>query len=265
MGYQLLQGDCLDILPTLQARSIDAIITDPPYGTTACAWDSVIPLDAMWAELKRVIKPKGAIVLFGAQPFTSALVMSNASWFKYDLVWRKVRVTGHLDAKKKPLREHESILIFCDGQPTYNPQMVRGREHIRGPFANQKNGETTVYGPFKDGPSRQYLSSDFYPRSTIEIQSEMQGLHPTQKPVALMRYLIRTYTNPGDDVLDFTAGSGSTGVAAIEEGRNFIGIEISPGYCSIARKRMEEATAQQPLFMHQEEAQMDRQATLYTE
>jgi len=197
----------------------------------------------MWRELKRVVKSRGAVVLFAAQPFTSALVMSNAGWFRYDLVWRKVRITGHLDAKRKPLREHEEILLFCDGQPTYNPQMVQGAPHVRGPFGKRKNGHSTVYKPFTDSTN---VSDEFYPRSTIELRAEMQPVHPTQKPVELLRYLIRTYTNPGETVLDFTMGSGTTGVACAMEGRHFIGIEKDDHYFTVATDRIEQV---QPALM----------------
>jgi DNA modification methylase len=247
MTYRLYCGDCLEVLPTLEAGSVDAVICDLPYGTTQCAWDTVIPFGPMWEQIKRVAKRGAAVVLFGAQPFTSALIMSNPRWFKYDLVWRKVRVTGHLDAKRKPLREHEEVLLFCDGQPTYNPQMAKGVEHVRGPFGQHKVGASTVYGKFVDNPSRQNVSSEFYPRSTIEFQAEMQPEHPTQKPLGLLSYLVRTYTNVGDTVIDFAMGSGTTGVACRMEGRNFIGIDTEAKYVTLAERRI--ANAQPPLFV----------------
>ena len=245
MTYTLHHGDCLDILPTLPAQSVDAIIADPPYGTTACKWDSVIPLDTMWRELKRVVKPRGAVVLFAAQPFTSALVMSNAGWFRYELVWNKRRLTGFLDAKRRPLRQHENMLLFARGEHTYNPQM--------GTSAPYKHSG-------KRGPGGQAITRDMdalqaivpidncgtrYPTSIIETVSE-RGLHPTQKPVDLLRYLVRTYTNPGETVLDFTMGSGTTGVACAMEGRHFIGVELDAGYFDIAKRRIESV---QPALM----------------
>lgn len=247
MTYDLRFGDCLDILPTLPAQSVDAIIADPPYGTTACKWDSVIPLDTMWRELKRVIKPNGAVVLFGAQPFTSVLVTSNLQWFKYELVWDKRRLTGFLDAKRKPLRKHENIMMFANGVHTYNPQMGTGTPYKhngkRGPGGQsitKDTGALLAIMPIDNYGNR-------YPTSIVETVSE-RGLHPTQKPVDLMRYLVRTYTNAGETVLDFTAGSGSTGVAALLEGRKFIGIEKDAGYYAIMERRCVETIAQPSLL-----------------
>lgn len=241
MTVTLLHGDCLDIMPTLEAASVDAILTDLPYGTTACAWDEIIPFVPMWAQSKRVLKPRGVFITTASQPFTSKLVMSNLDWFRYDTVWKKVRVTGHLDANRKPLREHESILLFSKNGHTYNPQMVKGDPHVRGPFGKKKNGASTVYRPFLDDSTRQNVSDLYYPRSILEIRSEMQSIHPTQKPVALYEYLIRTYTNEGDTVLDICAGSGTTGVAAIRTGRNAILIEKDAKYFEIMQKRVNEA------------------------
>jgi DNA modification methylase len=235
-------GDCLEILPTLADKSVDAIITDLPYGTTACSWDVVIPFAPMWEQVKRLCK--GAFVTTASQPFTSLLVCSNLDWYRYDVVWKKGRITGHLDAKKKPLREHESIVVFSKNGHTYNPQMTKGASHIRGPFGKRKNGPSTVYNEFKDDSTRQYESDEYYPRSVIEYRTDMQPIHPTQKPVALYEYLIQTYTNPGDTVLDFTMGSGTTGVACVKLGRSFIGIEKEPKYYEIAQKRIKEAQQQ---------------------
>jgi DNA modification methylase len=238
----LLQGDCLEILPTIPDMSVDAIITDLPYGTTACKWDVIIPLEPMWEQVKRLCK--GAFVTTASQPFTSVLVCSNLEWFKYDLAWKKVRITGHLDAKRKPLREHESVLVFSANGHTYNPQMTKGIKHIRGPFGKRKNGPSTVYNEFKDDNERQYESDEYYPRSIVEFRTDMQPIHPTQKPVALYEYLIKTYTNPGDTVLDFCMGSGTTGCAAVKTGRNFIGIEREPKYFATAERRITDAQLQ---------------------
>lgn len=243
-------GDALDVLQTLEPGSVDAICTDLPYGTTACAWDTVIPFAPMWEAVKHVLKPRGVFVTTASQPFTSALVMSNPGWFKYAMVWRKQRVTGHLDAKRKPLREHEDVVIFCDGQPTYNPQMKHSGGHVRGPFG-RRNGKAAIYGDFLDDSSRANHATEYYPRSTFEFISPMQSIHPTQKPVALYEYLIRTYTNAGDTVLDFCMGSGTTGVAAIQTGRRFVGVEIDPTYYAIAEKRIANAQAQPPLIPHE--------------
>ncbi len=241
-------GDCLEYMRTLDAGSVDAILTDLPYGTTACKWDEVIPFAPMWEAVRRVLKPRGAFVTTASQPFTSALVMSNAEWFKYALVWRKRRVTGHLDAKRKPLREHEDVLIFCDGQPSYNPQMTPSGGHVRGPFG-KRNGKAAVYNDFVDDSSPAAIATEYYPRSTFEFLSPMQSVHPTQKPVALYDYLTRTYTNEGDTVLDIAMGSGTTGVACVQTGRKFIGCEIDPGYFAIAEKRIREAQMQLRLPM----------------
>jgi DNA modification methylase len=242
--YQLWLGDCLEEMSRIEDGSVDMILADLPYQVTNCSWDKMIPFEPLWLQYKRVIKKRGAVVLFGSQPFTSALVMSNPEWFKWDIVWRKIRVTGHLDAKRKPLREHETILLFCNGMPTYNPQMTSGKKHIRGPFGNHKKGTSTVYGKFLDNPSRQNTSDEYYPKSTIEFLAEMQPIHPTQKPVALLSYLILTYTNPGELVLDNCAGSGSTLEAATRTGRRSIGIEKDLNYYQIATQRLERVVAE---------------------
>ena len=233
---QLLRGDCLEVLDYVPSGSVDLVLCDPPYGTTACKWDAVVPFEAMWPQLRRVAKKNAAVVMTAAQPFTSALVMSNLKEFKYEWVWSKVRVTGHLNAKKQPMRAHENIVVFYGAQPNYHPQMTPSSGHTRGPFGRQK-AATEVYGAFSD-ENRTYAASEYYPRTIIEFRAEMQPVHPTQKPVALMEYLIRTYTNTGETVLDFTMGSGTTGVAAVNTGRNFIGIEKDDGYFQIAKERI---------------------------
>jgi hypothetical protein len=236
----ILQGDCLDIMPTLPAQSVGAIIADIPYGTTACKWDTVIPFEPMWRELKRIIKPRGVIVLFGSQPFTSALVMSNPSWFRYEWVWDKRRVTGWLDCHKKPLKAHESIAVFASGSHAYNPQMVPSALHTRGPRARPSRPNET-YAALVDGPERAYESGEMYPRSIVTARAVLVPSHPNEKPVELMSYLVKTYTDPGDTVLDFTMGVGSTGVACVETGREFIGIEQDRGYFDIATERIAQA------------------------
>jgi len=238
--YQLYHGDCLDILPTLAAGSIDAVITDPPYGTTACKWDSVIPFDLMWAGIKHVLKPKGAAVLFGSQPFTSALVMSNADWFKYELIWDKVKSSQPHLSKIQPMKKHENVLIFGNAAIAYNPQLEKKRMPRKA-----YGSKMTAHNPHNLGLKKlpPYFIDCNYPDSVLSFSNadNTNRLHPTQKPVALMEYLIRTYTNEGDTVLDFTMGSGSTGCAAMRTGRRFIGIELDVEYFAIAEQRIKNA------------------------
>lgn len=233
---KLFRGDCLEIMPQLEP--VDAIITDPPYGTTACKWDSVIPFEPMWENLKRLSKPKAAIVLFGSQPFTSALIMSNVKMFKYDFSWDKKHPKGHLNANKMPLRRHEDILVFGDGVLQYNPQMRTGKMRTKGggnPFTNKG-----TYG-FHMKPVT--VNDQYHPTSVLEFSNANQRSkqHPNEKPVPLLEYLIKTYTNEGDTVLDFTFGSGTTGVAAINTGRKFVGIEKDEKYFDIAVERIKKA------------------------
>lgn len=236
-NVRLIHGDCLEVLPTLEAGSIDAIIADLPYGTTACKWDIVIPFEPLWKQYKRIVKPKGAVVLFGSQPFTSALVMSNLEWFRYDWTWHKTCISGFLDANRRPLNDKEDVLIFSNGQTTYNPQMRHGRLHLNG--TRQRDNFPAVYGNFHATTT---TTTTYYPRRVLTIANpRIKGQHPTQKPVALLSYLIRTYTNEGETVLDNTMGSGTTGVACIETGRDFIGIELDAGYFAIAQRRIEAA------------------------
>lgn len=247
MTYTLHHGDCIEVLPTLPAQSVDAVIADPPYGTTACKWDSVIPLAPMWAELKRVIKPRGAVVLFAAQPFTSALVMSNAEWFKYGWVWEKKTPVDVFNCKNKPMRKHEDLMVFSCGTVAnkspnlmaYYPQGLQKTKILK--TNNSVGGE--VYGarPSRSNKTQYWQEQTNYPHSILRFDEATDNLHPTQKPVDLLAYLIRTYTNEGETVLDFTMGSGTTGVAAIREGRKFVGIELDAGYFDIAKRRIGEA------------------------
>jgi len=237
-NIQLYKGDCLDIMPQLDGL-FGAIIADLPYGTTACSWDTIIPFKPLWEQYKRLTT--GAVVLFGSQPFTSALVMSCPEWFKYEWAWNKVNVTGFLDVRRRPMKKHENILIFSDGQATYNPQKTGNASKSFGKRRSGINRIDTLSGSF-GSTARQGVG---YPQSIIRFQrptnlsGERYGLHPTQKPVALLAYLIRTYTNPGEIVLDNTMGSGTTGIACIQEGRKFVGIEKEEKYCEIAAKRMD--------------------------
>jgi DNA modification methylase len=246
---KLLKGDCLELMKTIDSGSIDAIITDPPYGTTACKWDSVIDFDLMWEQLNRIIKPNGAIVLFGSEPFSSALRMSNIKNYKYDWIWDKINGSNFLNAKRQPLRSSENISVFYKKQCTYNPQLIdREKKNIRDPKKEYGSGKGTVYGNTKPNfmfnEGREIPLTKGYPKNIISINNKEKEthpskvLHPTQKPVTLMEYLIKTYTNENETVLDFTMGSGSTGVACKNTNRNFIGIEKDDNYFEIAKKRI---------------------------
>jgi site-specific DNA-methyltransferase (adenine-specific) len=238
---KLYNGNCLEIIPTLEKSSIDMILVDPPYGTTQCKWDSILPFDQMWKCISYVVKPNTAIVMTSSQPFTSALIMSNPSMFKYNWVWDKVnRISGHLNSKKQPLRIVEDIVVFYSDQPTYNPQMIAGKPYK----AVSKGNKSSCYGAQTDGVVT-INNGEYYPRNLISIPADERGtvgrIHPTQKPVALMEYLIKTYTNENDVVLDFTMGSGTTGVACGILNRKFIGIELDKNYYEIAKTRIESA------------------------
>ena len=230
----IIHGDCLEVMPDIPDHSIDMILCDLPYGTTQNKWDSLIPLDRLWAEYKRIIKENGAIVLTAQGVFTAKLILSNEQWFKYKVVWIKSKPTNFLNAKKQPLRKHEDICVFYRKQPTYNPQMSEGEAYDKGVRKDQFTGS---YGDFK--PRRVKSNGKRYPLDVITYEeaghddfvycktAESEGTvyHPTQKPVELGRYLIRTYTNEGDIVLDNACGSGSFLVAAAKENRRYIGIE----------------------------------------
>ena len=230
-------GDCLDVMQDIPDGSVDMVMTDPPFGTTACKWDSVIPFEPMWAQLKRITKPSGAIVLMASQPFTSALVMSNVGMFRYDLKWIKTQATGFYNANRMPLRAHEDIIVFYQSLPSYNPQKTAGEPYV------QKRGSASEVYQGKDLSVTVNETGMRHPLSWRVFQRDADKTHPTQKPVALMEYLIRTYTNAGETVLDFAAGSGTTGVAAANTGRRFIGIEMDADYFSIAQARIRKAQA----------------------
>lgn len=252
----LIEGDCLSILPTLPNASVDMILADLPYGTTNCAWDSVIPLQPLWVEYKRLVRPGGAIVLTASQPFTSALVMSEPSMFRYEMIWKKRRITGFLNAKRRPMSAHESVLIFGDAQ-TYNPQMRAGAMHKRN-REERHDQNTEVYNGFRS--TGLVWTEEYYPTSVIEFgadhdttvtrrqRPDKEKRHPTQKPVALMRYLVRTYSNPGETILDNTMGHGTTGVAAVLEDRCFVGIELCHEYFVVAERRIRQAVRPGPLL-----------------
>lgn len=240
--YKLYHGDCLEVMQQLidEETTVDAVICDPPYGTTACKWDSVIPFPEMWKCINGLIKKNGAVVLMASEPFKSVLVCSNLKMFKQSIVWCKNKPTGHLNAKRRHMVKHEDVVLFSDGQATFNPQKTSGHkvssEYIRKSTGDCYNGaENTVYKP----------TDKRCPTTLVEIPvmnndgSMGKKIHPTQKPVALMEYLIKTYTNEGDTVLDFAMGSGTTGVACLNTGRNFIGIEKDSKYFEGARARIE--------------------------
>ena len=237
---RLIQGDCLDKMKDIPDVSIDAIITDPPYGTTACKWDSVIPFEPMWEQLNRIIKPNGAICLFGSEPFSSALRMSNIKHFKYDWIWDKKIPVGMSYARFQPMRQTENISVFCKSKTVYNPQMVKRDKAIK--KGGNKYSPTSPIQACKKGREFQKTYEYKNPVNLLTFDRIRRGtVHPTQKPVDLLEYLICTYTNGGEAVLDFTMGSGTTGVACVNTNRNFIGIELDEGYFNIAKDRIEEA------------------------
>ena len=234
--YKLYNGDCLKVMDELieEGVKVDCIFTDPPYGTTVCKWDTVIPFDKMWSRLNKLIKPNGAICLFGSQPFTTTLNNSNLKMYKYEWIWIKNNSTGFQMANKRPLKKHELISVFYKKQPTYNPQGLISYGKL-----NKRGG---VVQNWEDMKVNKYIQSyTNYPTQLLEFSYDKNKIHPTQKPVALLEYLIRTYTNKSEIVLDFTMGSGSTGVACMNTDRKFIGIELDKNYFDIASKRIEEA------------------------
>ena len=232
----LMKGDCLERMKDIPSGSVDLILTDPPYAKTQNVWDSVIPLDDMWEQLKRIIKHNGAVLLFGQNSFSFKLGLSNEQMFRYSIVWEKTKAGGFLNAKKMPLQAHEDILCFYSKLPTYNPQFEVGKPYTKKAVTN---GDGNNYGKFDRVGQVAVNNGTRCPRSVIKFSNDNHGsLHPTQKPVALMEYLIKTYTNEGETVLDFTMGSGSTGVACTNTNRKFIGIERDDKYFDISVKRI---------------------------
>jgi site-specific DNA-methyltransferase (adenine-specific) len=230
---QIIHGDCLDVMKELPDKSIDMILCDLPYGTTACAWDTIIPFEPLWEQYERVIKDNGAIVLFGQEPFSSYLRMSNIKNYKYDWVWDKVKPNGHLVAKIRPMQRSETISVFGKKKINYYPEMIKLDKPIKG----KEGKRTEIMG----GVSRGYIKvyTEKYPQNIIVFSNGDRRVHPTQKPVPLCEYLIKTYTRPGEVVLDNCIGSGTTAIACINIGRNFIGIEKEEKYVRIAQKRIE--------------------------
>lgn len=226
------QMDIFDLCAAIPRASVDMILCDLPYATTQNEWDALIPFAPMWTAFKRLIVPGAAIVLTASQPFTSTLVCSNLAMFRYEWIWRKSQATGFLDANRKPMKQHESVLVFCDGRAPYYPQMSAGE-----PYRAIRNGKTTNYGKF-DRVGTVNESGDRYPKTVIDFDVE-NGDHPTQKPVDLFRYLIRTYTRPGELVFDPCCGSGTTAIAAREEGRRFIVGDSSAEYVGVTNRRLD--------------------------
>lgn len=248
--YKLYKGDCLEVMDQLieQEIKVDMILCDPPYGTTACKWDSVIPFDAMWERLNKLIKSNGAIVLFGSEPFSSHLRMSNIKNYKYDWVWNKIQPTGIALCKIQPMKSHEIISIFGNGRLCYYPQMEKREKEIntknwKMDKLNSENGtfKTNNFSVAKKVYTEKYPTTVLTYHKSAKECNNTKRVHPTQKPVDLLEYLIKTYTNEGELILDFTMGSGSTGVACINTGRKFIGIELDEKYFNIAENRIEEA------------------------
>ena len=251
MTSRLILGDCLEVMRDIPDGSVDMVLADPPYGTTACKWDSVIPFEPMWEQLKRVTKKNGAIVMTASQPFTSALIMSNVGMFKYCWVWEKSRPTGHVNAKNKPMKSHEDVVVFSHGttvhasqssnRMTYNAQGLVDVSLVKKATPGRvAAGRGSAVSPRPSTQKDHHQAQSNYPRTVIKINSESRVAHPTQKPVALMEYLIKTYTNEGETVLDFTMGSGTTCVAAKNLDRDFIGIEMDETYFNIAKARIDD-------------------------
>lgn len=243
---QIKQGDCLELMKEIPDRSIDMVLCDLPYGTTKNKWDSVLPFDKMWKQYDRIIKENGCIALFADGMFMSDLMQSNKKLWRYNLVWDKELISGFLNANRMPLRSHEEICIFYKKLPTYNPQFTEGEPlHGMGTKFSQEKNKNNNYGNFDscNNPSAKRTGdTKKYPKSIVKFPrpASCVMIHPTQKPVALLEYLIKTYTNEGETVLDNCMGSGSTGVACVNTGRNFIGMELDEHYFQIAKERLEQ-------------------------
>lgn len=233
---KLIHGDCLEKLLDLDDSSIDLVLTDLPYGTTNCKWDSIIPFDLMWKQINRVAKKNAAIVMTASQPFTTKLISSNMKDFKYTWVWEKPHAKGHFNAKKRPMVAHEDVVVFYRGQPVYNPQMTHG--HERKTATRHKDLNSEVY--HNNTKTVSYDSTSRYPRSVQVFKQDTQksSLHPTQKPLGMMEYFVKTYSNEGQVVLDLAMGSGTTGLACKNTGRGFVGIEKELDHFTVAKERL---------------------------
>ena len=231
----IYHGDCIEGMKTLPDNSVDMVLTDPPYGTTQNKWDTVVDMDAFWEEIKRVTKKNSAILIFTQMPFTATVVMSNPKMFRYEWICEKYNSTGFLNAKRMPLKCHENVLVFYEKLPTYNPQMMQGKPHSRGGTDRQSKN----YGSYAD--TKRIISNTYFPRDVLKVnwQDSTRGLHPTQKPVSLCEYFIKTYSNKGDIILDPFIGSGTAAVAAINTERKYIGFEQDDKYFEVAKNRLE--------------------------
>jgi DNA modification methylase len=241
---QLRKGDCLELMKDIPDKSIDAIIADLPYGTTACKWDTIIPFEPLWEQYERIIKPNGAILLFGSEPFSSVMRMSNLKNYKYDWIWNKKNSGSGLLAKKQPLKICEIVSVFSFGTHNYYPQMTEGKMRNKKSYGSK---EGSVTGKIKAGEDK--FNNLYFPKNIIEFSNANQNgkEHPTQKPVPLLEYLIKTYTNEGEVVLDNTMGSGTTGVACVNTNRGFIGMELDDKYFEIAERRITDAVREKQL------------------
>ena len=237
--YKLYNGDCLEVMKDIPDKSIDSIICDLPYGTTGCKWDIIIPFEPLWEQYNRIIKDNGAIILTATQPFTSKLVLSNIKGFKHEWIWQKEQGVGFQIVKYKPLQEHESVLVFTANGEKVNYYPIKEKiEKVKKIKRNGNNGNSET-SPLKYSDNRASIYTEKYPTSIKKFKRD-KGLHPTQKPIALLEYLIKTYTKEGETVLDNCMGSGSTGVACINTNRKFIGIELDSNYYNIAKQRIDE-------------------------
>lgn len=232
----IYNGDCIEGMKILPDNSVDMVLTDPPYGTTQNKWDTVVDVDAFWKEIKRVTKKNSAILIFTQMPFTATVVMSNPKMFRYEWIAEKNSPTGFLNVKRMPLKFHENILVFYEKLPTYNPQMIQGKPHRRGGAGRQSKNYCSY------GYTKRIISNTYFPHDVLKVnwQDSIRGLHPTQKPVSLCEYFIKTYSNKGDIILDPFIGSGTTAVAAVNTGRKYIGFEQDDKYFDTAQNRLDE-------------------------
>lgn len=245
MPHNLMLGDCLERMKDITDGSVDMVLCDLPYGTTACTWDAVIPFEPLWSAYWRVLKKAGVVVLTSSQPFTSAVVMSQPKAFKCEWIWRKNAGSNFGSVRFQPMKEHESVLVFARARSTYNPVMqeraLAGKTMVRAGVRSKASAGLDVYGGANKGYDNSKQNPDFRFPSSVQVFNRQRGLHPTQKPVPLMEYLIKTYTHPGDTVLDNCMGSGTTGVACVNSGRRFIGIERERNYFEIASNRISDS------------------------
>jgi site-specific DNA-methyltransferase (adenine-specific) len=239
MSFKVIQGDCLEVMRTMPDKSVDLVLTDPPYGLTDCAWDNSLDWDKVWKELNRIGKDECNYVVFGKQPFLCGLILTNIKNYKYELIWEKEKGVNYISAKYKPMISHENIIVFYKRSGVYNPQYEYGKPYTKNNGDKVTAGETHSWVP---RPKNKINDGRRYPKSVLKFSRDMNRCksknHPTQKPLALMKWLVCTYSTDGDCILDICCGSGTTGVAALKLGRNFIGIEIDPKYCTMAEKRI---------------------------